>query len=182
VDEARRTTIDPVERRMSPDAPEVVKELSPCRRFFGSGPLGVVIGLPLLGLAYLLGRALGTPSISPNQDLLNLLFVASLVAAIGIIAGSVRALPAAKRARILCTSGPFRFVRHPLYAAFVSLANFGLALYLNNSVYLIWAVVMHPVMHRVVRSEERTMMELFGEEYREYASRTGRFFPRIGRP
>jgi protein-S-isoprenylcysteine O-methyltransferase Ste14 len=36
-------------------------------------------------------------------------------------------------------------------------------------------------MNLVVSQEEEMMLERFGDEYREYKRRTGRFLPRLGR-
>ena len=82
------------------------------------------------------------------------------------------------RGHALVTQGIFAWVRHPIY---VSLLLWALAqpLLLQNAVAgvagaiavaLIWFV-------RVPR-EERMMLETFGDEYRRYMARTGRFFPK----
>ncbi|CAO0821865.1 hypothetical protein DFAR_260008 [Desulfarculales bacterium] len=46
------------------------------------------------------------------------------------------ALPPDQRGNELCASGPFCYLRHSLYAAFVSLMYFGLALHLNGYAFL----------------------------------------------
>jgi protein-S-isoprenylcysteine O-methyltransferase Ste14 len=79
----------------------------------------------------------------------------------------------------LCTSGPFRYVRHPMYAAWITLVGPGLALLLNSWILLVWAVLLQPLWHVLVRREEAVMIDLFGEQYREMAARTGRFIPRL---
>jgi protein-S-isoprenylcysteine O-methyltransferase Ste14 len=80
----------------------------------------------------------------------------------------------------LCTRGPFRFVRHPMYAAWISLIVPGVVLILNRWVGVLWLAALHPLWHGLVRREEHTMEGLFGEAYRRYAARTGRFLPRPG--
>lgn len=149
------------------------------RKTFGSGPVGVIVSLILLFIAYLITRQFSVPRISDNQALLDILFIASIVLTLVIIAWSLRSLPAADRGNRLCTSGAFRYVRHPLYAAFLSVFNFGFAIWLNSYVYLAWALLLHPVWHCLVRDEERMMVATFGDAYREYQERTGRFFPRL---
>ena len=42
-----------------------------------------------------------------------------------------------------------------------------------------WLVALHLVWHQFVGREEKMMANLFGDDYREYADRTGRFIPRI---
>jgi protein-S-isoprenylcysteine O-methyltransferase Ste14 len=81
----------------------------------------------------------------------------------------------------LVTRGPYRWVRHPLYTAgttfFVSLsvlaANWFMAL-ASFAVFLMLLV-------RLPKEEER-LIERFGDEYREYMQRTGRFLPRLKGP
>ena len=77
----------------------------------------------------------------------------------------------------LCTLGPFRRFRHPMYAAWITLISLGIALYLNSWVLLFWVVLLHPIWHRLVKPEEIMMIERFGDDYRVYAERTGRFVP-----
>lgn len=90
--------------------------------------------------------------------------------------------PAVERARAgaLITSGPYRWVRHPMYTSFF-LYNVGLLLLVSN-----WFAGVPPVLafawmywHRVGR-EERVMLEQFGEAYVEYAHTTGRIVPGVG--
>jgi Putative protein-S-isoprenylcysteine methyltransferase len=151
------------------------------QKTFGSGPIGVVVSLILLFIAFLINRQFYLPLIPDNALLLDSIFVAAVVLTLIIIAWSLRSLPAADRGNRLCTSGAFRYVRHPLYAAFLSVFNFGLAIWLNSYVYLVWALLLHPVWQYLVLDEERMMIATFGDAYREYAKRTGRFFPRLTR-
>jgi protein-S-isoprenylcysteine O-methyltransferase Ste14 len=107
------------------------------------------------------------------------LFLVSVVVTLAAIIWSVKSLPASERGKKLSTRGAFKYVRHPLYAAFLSIFNFGLALFLNSYIYLLWAVILHPVWHLLVHHEERLMVDIFGQSYVEYQRRTGRFLPRL---
>ncbi len=108
---------------------------------------------------------------------MNSIFAVSILLTLFIIVWSVRSLPTADRGNKLCTSGAFRYVRHPLYAAFLSVFNFGLAVYLSNFIFIIWAVLLHPIWHYIIKYEERLMVDIFGDEYVVYQKKTGRFFP-----
>ena len=79
----------------------------------------------------------------------------------------------------LCTTGPFRWFRHPMYAAWITLVSLGVALYFNSWILLIWVVSLHPVWHRLIIGEERVMADHFPDTYHAYAKRTGRFVPRL---
>jgi protein-S-isoprenylcysteine O-methyltransferase Ste14 len=77
----------------------------------------------------------------------------------------------------LVTSGPYAWVRHPMYLAMFAVA-IALALLSSNWCFVLFAAAM--IVGFVVRAprEERMMVEAFGEEYKTYMQGTGRFFPR----
>lgn len=80
----------------------------------------------------------------------------------------------------LVTSGPYRYVRHPFYLAFLlGLIGGGLAT-ANWFVLLVGFVPFGFIVART-RIEEAKLVERFGDEYRDYMLRVGRFFPRIWR-
>lgn len=83
-----------------------------------------------------------------------------------------------RRDHTLVTSGPYRYVRHPFYLAFV-LALVGGSLVTANWFLLLAGLV--PFALLVVRTpiEEAKLVERFGDEYRDYMQRTPRFWPRM---
>lgn len=155
------------------------RKIATFKRIFGSGPIGLVISLVLLFLAGWINTQIVLPSLSDNRLFLDALFMATGCVTLIIIVWSLKSLPAADRGNKLCTSGAFRYFRHPLYAAFLSVFNFGLAIWLNSYIFVLWALLLHPVWHYLVRDEEQMMVDIFGEEYIDYQERTGRFFPRL---
>jgi protein-S-isoprenylcysteine O-methyltransferase Ste14 len=80
----------------------------------------------------------------------------------------------------LVTSGPYTRVRHPMYAAMFGIAV-ALALISANWCFGLLAVVGSAVIFLRVPAEEHMMLGSFGEDYRGYMRRTGRFFPRLRR-
>lgn len=77
----------------------------------------------------------------------------------------------------LMTKGPYARVRHPLYTA---IFGFGISLVLvtANWVFIILAGAMIAGLIARIPREEQMMIEQFGEEYKAYMQRTGRFFPK----
>ena len=78
----------------------------------------------------------------------------------------------------LVTCGPYRWVRHPFYVATA------LAVAANSVVTANWFLAltgMTTVALLVIRTriEEEKLVERFGDEYRNYMERTGRFIPRL---
>jgi protein-S-isoprenylcysteine O-methyltransferase Ste14 len=80
----------------------------------------------------------------------------------------------------LVTRGVYRYVRHPMYTS-QWLWGVAQALLLQNWI-AGWAglAAFLPLYLSRVPREEKMMLERFGEEYREYAARTGRVIPRFG--
>ena len=150
-------------------------------RIFGAGPRGLLISLALLAIAWQLESLVGLPSIASSHLFRWIAFALTAVGSIILALWSTKSLSPAARGKELVTTGAFRYLRHPLYAAFLSCSNFGLAVLLNNWIYVIWAVLLHGVWHWNVRSEENLMIAEFPEAYGEYSKRTGRFVPKIRR-
>lgn len=81
----------------------------------------------------------------------------------------------------LVTSGPYRRVRHPMYTAFYLLVSSFFLLSANWLIGLLWVVGLTLIIAPRVSREEAAMTEEFGDLYREYMGRTGRFLPPLGR-
>ena len=78
----------------------------------------------------------------------------------------------------LVTAGPYRYIRHPLYSfglGFFALLSLAAA---NWWVMSVLALAFAAIVMRT-RSEEANLVARFGDEYRNYMARTGRFLPRI---
>jgi protein-S-isoprenylcysteine O-methyltransferase Ste14 len=78
----------------------------------------------------------------------------------------------------LVTSGPYRWVRHPLYSVgFLAFGAFSL-LAANWFIFALLILAFIVLMQRTP-IEERRLIEHFGDAYREYMQRTGRYLPRL---
>ena len=80
----------------------------------------------------------------------------------------------------LVTSGPYRWVRHPFYLA-GALVVLGGCLATTNWFFAIGGAIVLIFLYRRTRIEEAKLVERFGDDYRNYMRRVGRFLPRIGR-
>lgn len=79
----------------------------------------------------------------------------------------------------LSTSGPYRWVRHPLYTVGSSFfISFGMMA--DNWFIAAMGIFTFIVMAIRTPREEANLIEKFGDEYREYMKRTGRFLPKLG--
>lgn len=80
----------------------------------------------------------------------------------------------------LVTHGWYRFSRNPIYV-FVLGAFTGYALLVPNVVTWMVVVVSAAVFRAQALREERWLDETYGDEWRHYAARVGRFVPWVGR-
>ena len=79
----------------------------------------------------------------------------------------------------LVTHGPYRFVRHPFYVTAALLMASVTLLTANWFIGVSGFVVLALLAIRTPK-EEQKLVERFGQQYRDYMARTGRFFPWIG--
>lgn len=79
----------------------------------------------------------------------------------------------------LVSSGAFRYVRHPLYLGSV-LSYLGMTVATVSLFSLVLFVVICLFYNHIADYEEKLLEERFGEEYRNYKKRTGKWFPKIG--
>lgn len=84
----------------------------------------------------------------------------------------------AQRVGQLATSGPYAKIRHPQYVAFVVIM-FGFLLQWPTLVTLLMFPVLVFMYVRLAIQEERDSEPRFGQAWREYASHTPRFIPRL---
>jgi protein-S-isoprenylcysteine O-methyltransferase Ste14 len=78
----------------------------------------------------------------------------------------------------LIESGPYRFVRHPVYAGYLALLLGSGVASLNVCVLLIWPVSLLGILIQAA-SEEQLLRVRFGQDYERYVGRTGRLVPRF---
>ena len=78
----------------------------------------------------------------------------------------------------LITTGVFKWVRHPMYAAFVAIAVaqiFMLQNWIVGPAFLLLAI---PFYLQRVKREERQLIRHFGNDYRNYMDQTNALFPK----
>ena len=80
----------------------------------------------------------------------------------------------------LVTTGPYRIVRHPFYVN-VALAFGALSLVTRSWWFIAWIVPALILLAMRTRKEEANLEARFGDTWRAYAARTGRFVPRLAR-
>jgi protein-S-isoprenylcysteine O-methyltransferase Ste14 len=83
------------------------------------------------------------------------------------------------REQALITSGPYQFIRHPIYTAFLLILGSILLISANWLIGLAWiGMTVLEVISRI-GFEENLMLDYFGDQYRVYMKKTGRLLPKI---
>lgn len=83
--------------------------------------------------------------------------------------------PAMKENHELITSGPYQFVRHPIYTGMI-VAALGSALAINNFFWLMLIIAVLIFVSRI-NKEEKFMLRLFPDQYPGYKKRTKALVP-----
>lgn len=79
--------------------------------------------------------------------------------------------------RVFVATGPYRFVRNPMYLGFAA-GMLGVGTFIGSAGVALFAFVFLLIMHTfVVLYEEPTLERRFGESYRLYRSRVRRWLP-----
>ncbi len=76
------------------------------------------------------------------------------------------------------SSGIYRYMRHPLYTGGI-IFSFGMIIVFQTWLGLLLYIYPIIVMIKTSSKEEALLLERFGEEYRDYMNKTGRFLPYI---
>ena len=83
-----------------------------------------------------------------------------------------------RREHTLVTNGPYRWIRHPLYT-FATFTYLNLSLLMASWFTAVMILLAFGLLALRTQKEEQQLLDRFGESYREYMRRTGRFLPRL---
>ena len=84
-----------------------------------------------------------------------------------------------KEKQSLITIGPYRRVRHPMYTALFLVSIVYFLISANWFIGLVWIGWIVGAVASMIRDEEAVLIKKFGDEYKSYMKRTGRFLPRV---
>ena len=87
--------------------------------------------------------------------------------------------PRMMKEQALITSGPYQFIRHPIYTAFILILGSTFFISANWLIGLTWAGMTILDIASRIGFEESLMVEYFGDQYREYMKKTGRLLPKV---
>jgi protein-S-isoprenylcysteine O-methyltransferase Ste14 len=120
--------------------------------------------------------AKGNPHLHPLHLLSNLLVGGGFV----LLASAWNVLYRAQRSHMLAVTGPYAYVRHPQYVAFIAIL-FGFLLQWPTLLTLAMFPILVVMYARLAKREEAEVAVEFGKAYRLFAARTPAFFPYVMR-
>lgn len=144
------------------------------------------IALPWLALSRS-GGLLGLPPVANAEPAFFALRVAAAACAFAALLATARCwkrmgddwrMDVSFEHTALITDGPFRRIRHPIYA-FSILLMLCSVIVLPTLPMLAIALIHVTLMNVKARDEEAHLAAMHGEAYTRYAARTGRFVPRL---
>ena len=145
-----------------------------------TGWLFVAVQAALLGGLIVMPSADHVPTPGWLRTSMTILFWGGVAVAVvaGVLLGRfLTATPVPTAGAELRTSGPYRFVRHPIYTGVVMIV-IALAVRSGNALGLALGCVTIGFFHVKATWEEQRLAERFGD-YPAYAARTPRFLPRL---
>ncbi len=116
--------------------------------------------------------------INPHFDPLHILSDVLIVGSFWLLASAWKVLYTAQRQGMLATTGPYAYVRHPQYLAFI-LIMVGFLLQWPTLPTLVMFPILVYVYIRLARREEQEALAGFGEAYSHYMESTPAFIPRL---
>ena len=115
---------------------------------------------------------------NPHMDPLHIVSEVLIVAGLFLLASSWRVLYAAQKSQTLATTGPYAYIRHPQYIAFIAVM-FGFLLQWPTIPTLVMFPVLVWMYVRLAKAEERQVQTEFGEAYTDYARSVPAFIPHL---
>ena len=149
------------------------------KKIFGSGPTGVLTTVLLWVLALQISTWISIPEMQIAPTFRWILIVLFSIDAAVLLVWSHIILPPSVRAKTLITTGPYQFVRHPIYSAFIWSGTGIMALTYKSWLLIIFVIPIHIFWAWHVQKEEKHMIDKFGSAYADYINTTGQFFPRF---
>jgi len=104
--------------------------------------------------------------------------IALIVSGSSLNAWTVKHLIRAIKTRELIQTGPYKYIRHPMYV-FIYITLIGAGMLWFSSMWFIILLIFTPVWYWIGRKEEEQMVEITDGKYIDYKKHTGMFFPKL---
>ncbi len=154
-----------------------MKILLELKRIFCVGPVGVFISLVVWFVAYTIEKIVSFPKMDINPIFRIALVIMFTIDVFYLFIGSLYYLKPLERGKTFITTGPFKYIRHPLYSTFIYSFTALIALWLKSWFILSAVVPLSLIWSKLVQKEEKYMLDKFEIKYQNYMEKTGQFLP-----
>ena len=150
---------------------------SKLKQFFGVGPIGALFTIAMWAISLVLEKVLNISQIQIHPILRTAFITVFTIDALYLLIGSNYQIRKQDKGDVLMTKGPYQFIRHPIYSAWVYSFTGILSMMLFS-----WAIILSVISINLFWSwlviyEENKMLNKFGNSYKDYMSKTGQFLP-----
>ena len=151
------------------------------RDIAGVGPLGFGLCVLVFVTFWKIDKVAGFASLFGDKVLHTVLAGILLLAGVIVFYAAFRVMPIAKHSKCLVTHGVYSYVRHPRYAAALFLIYPAFALLANSLLCLISTLAAYVIFRLSAALEERKLIRMFGQDYKDYMKETPGFIPKLRR-
>lgn len=145
----------------------------------------LLIGIRLSGLALAAAAVVGfrrPPALAPPFQWAGLLLFAASVAWLSwmyvSLGRNLTDTVVTRRSAVFVSHGPYRYVRHPMYIGVLA-AGTALGLIQGSWLVALGAVFCFALLALRTGIEENFLLARFGQTYKDYMAKVGRFWPRF---
>ena len=151
---------------------KILSLLKGFKNLLGAGPHVLLLGFILEALTVVMQQWISFPVSLTVEMQIVLTLLCVLLSLLGIVWFN-RTLNLVKIHFVggenkLITDGPFNYVRHPLYATLLITLPPLMIIWYADILFIIPWLVMLILSHYIVMLEERRLVKIFGENYKEY--------------
>lgn len=139
----------------------------------------MMVTLAVWGLLIYIQDAFPVPRLQLSSGWKWSLTVLFLIDGFSTFIWSLTTLASSRYDQQLVTTGPYAFIRHPMYAALFLSGTGAVAFAAESWLVLLGVVPLHLSWMWLVRLEEQALIRRWGDTYLTYAVDTGQFFPSL---
>jgi protein-S-isoprenylcysteine O-methyltransferase Ste14 len=146
-------------------------------KIFGVGLFGALFSIFVWLIAIIVERALAIPVMSIHPILRTGLIIMFTIDALYLLIGSNYQLKRHGRGKVLVNSGPYQFIRHPIYSVWIYSFSGILAMLFHSWLLIASVIPINLFWSWLVTFEETRMLKHFGDKYKDVIENTGQFLP-----
>lgn len=128
-----------------------------------------------------LGLLMGGPYIYIEFSSAFYIFLTLIGSFVVLTGWSIYALIKNHATKNLAVTGPYHYVRHPMYAAIIFLLNAAIGILLHSWLLIIAILPVYIIWKRALQKEEKKLAEKFGQDYSQYQKEVKPLVPNLWR-